>query len=62
MAGVVKIAILGAGGRMGRALIQAVAATDGAALSAAVEHAGNPLIGQDAAVLAGLPPQRHRGR
>jgi len=56
MAGVVKIAILGAGGRMGRALIQAVAATDGAALSAAVEHAGNPLIGQDAAVLAGLPP------
>jgi 4-hydroxy-tetrahydrodipicolinate reductase len=44
MVGPIKIAILGAGGRMGRAL------------TAAVEHAGNPLIGQDAAVLAGLPP------
>jgi len=56
MTGPIKIAILGAGGRMGRALIQAVSATEGATLSAAIEHVGNPLIGQDAAVLAGLPP------
>jgi 4-hydroxy-tetrahydrodipicolinate reductase len=56
MAGPTKIAILGAGGRMGRALIQTVLATEGATLAAAVEHEGSPLIGQDASVLAGLPP------
>jgi 4-hydroxy-tetrahydrodipicolinate reductase len=50
-----RIAILGAGGRMGRTLIQALADTEGAALAAAVEYAGNPLIGQDASILAGLP-------
>lgn len=52
-----KIVILGAGGRMGRALVQAVSDMGGAAvLAGAVEHAGSPLLGQDAAVLAGLPP------
>jgi 4-hydroxy-tetrahydrodipicolinate reductase len=50
-----RIAILGAGGRMGRMLVQCLAGTDGARLSAAVEQAGNPLIGEDAAALAGLP-------
>jgi 4-hydroxy-tetrahydrodipicolinate reductase len=51
----VRIAILGAGGRMGRALIDALSRTDGAILAAAVERAGSPEIGMDAAVLAGLP-------
>jgi len=46
---------LGAGGRMGRALIRAIADTEGAMLSAAIEYDGSPLIGQDAAILAGLP-------
>jgi 4-hydroxy-tetrahydrodipicolinate reductase len=50
-----RITILGAGGRMGRALIRAIAETDGAALSAAIEHEGSPLLGQDATLLAGLP-------
>ncbi|HEX4506520.1 MAG TPA: 4-hydroxy-tetrahydrodipicolinate reductase [Alphaproteobacteria bacterium] len=50
-----RIAILGAGGRMGRALIRAISDTQGAALAAAVEYDGSPLIGQDAAILAGLP-------
>jgi 4-hydroxy-tetrahydrodipicolinate reductase len=50
-----NIAILGAGGRMGRALIRAISETEGAMLSAAIEYEGSPLIGQDAAVLAGLP-------
>jgi len=40
---------------MGRALIRALSDTDGAALAAAVEYEGSPLIGQDAAILAGLP-------
>lgn len=56
MADSIDIAILGAGGRMGRALVRALADTPGAALSAAVEREGSPLIGQDAAILAGLPP------
>jgi 4-hydroxy-tetrahydrodipicolinate reductase len=55
MADTVNIAILGAGGRMGRALIRTLDDTPGAALSAAIEYAGSPLIGQDAAILAGLP-------
>jgi len=55
MTDAVKIAILGAGGRMGGALIRAMAQTPGTVLSAAVEHAGNRMIGQDASVLAGLP-------
>jgi 4-hydroxy-tetrahydrodipicolinate reductase len=56
MADRANIAILGAGGRMGRALIRALSETEGAVLSAAIEHEGNALIGQDAGVLAGLTP------
>src|SRR6266568_2291838 len=49
-----RVAILGAGGRMGRALIQILAETEGARLSAALEYEGNPLIGHDAGIAAGL--------
>lgn len=55
MATQANIAILGAGGRMGRALIRAISDTEGAVLSAAIEYDGSPVIGQDAAMLAGLP-------
>jgi 4-hydroxy-tetrahydrodipicolinate reductase len=55
MAGTANIAIVGAGGRMGRALVRALDDMPGAVLSAAIEHGGSPLIGQDAAILAGLP-------
>jgi len=40
---------------MGRALIRALSDTEGAVLAAAVEYNGSPLIGQDPALLAGLP-------
>jgi 4-hydroxy-tetrahydrodipicolinate reductase len=40
---------------MGRALIRAISDTEGAELAAAIEYDGSPLIGQDAALLAGLP-------
>jgi 4-hydroxy-tetrahydrodipicolinate reductase len=50
----INVGIFGAGGRMGRALIRALGEMPGAALSAAVEREGSPLIGQDAALLAGL--------
>ena len=51
-----RVVIAGAGGRMGRTLIQAVAATKGLALAGAVEAAGSAMIGRDAGELAGLGP------
>jgi 4-hydroxy-tetrahydrodipicolinate reductase len=50
-----RLIVAGAGGRMGRTLIKAIAETKGLVLAGAVEDAGSPLIGQDAGVLAGLP-------
>jgi 4-hydroxy-tetrahydrodipicolinate reductase len=46
--------VAGAGGRMGRALVAAIAATEGVALAGAVEAAGAPVIGQDSGELAGI--------
>jgi len=52
----VKIAILGAAGRMGRALIATIAAMPGASLSAAIDRAEAAELGLDAGALAGLAP------
>jgi 4-hydroxy-tetrahydrodipicolinate reductase len=49
-----RVVIAGAGGRMGRTLIQAVAATKGLALAGAVDAADSAAIGADAGELAGL--------
>jgi 4-hydroxy-tetrahydrodipicolinate reductase len=49
-----RLVIAGAGGRMGRTLIQAIAATKGVTLAGAVEAAGSAVIGRDAGELAGL--------
>jgi 4-hydroxy-tetrahydrodipicolinate reductase len=49
-----RLIVAGAGGRMGRALIHAIAATDGVALAGAVESSGSAVIGRDAGDLAGL--------
>lgn len=49
-----NIAITGAAGRMGRALISACTQSQGCQLAAAIEHEGNSLIGADAGDLAGL--------
>ncbi len=49
-----KIAIVGAGGRMGRMLVKQVLATDGASLFGAADRPGSDVIGQDAAIVAGL--------
>ena len=49
-----RVVIAGAGGRMGRTLIHAVAATKGVTLAGAVEAAGAAVIGRDAGELAGL--------
>ena len=53
--GHIRVAIAGAGGRMGRQLIQAAAQLDGVALGAALEREGSSLVGVDAGELAGIP-------
>ena len=49
-----RLVVAGAGGRMGRTLINAIAATKGVTLAGAVEAAGSAVIGRDAGELAGL--------
>ena len=49
-----NIAITGAGGRMGKALIEAIASTHGIQLTVAIEYSGSPLIGAAAGEIAGL--------
>ena len=49
-----KIAVVGAAGRMGRELVRAIHATDGAVLAGAIEVPGSIALGQDAGLLAGL--------
>jgi len=51
-----RLIVAGAGGRMGRTLIAAIAATDGATLAGAIEANGSAVIGRDAGELAGLGP------
>lgn len=50
-----RLVITGAGGRMGRALIESVLRSGDLELAAAVEAPGNPLIGKDVGELVGLP-------
>ncbi|MBU6296778.1 MAG: 4-hydroxy-tetrahydrodipicolinate reductase [Alphaproteobacteria bacterium] len=52
----VRIVVAGASGRMGRALIRAIAETKNCVLAGAFEAKGHPDLGQDAGVLAGLKP------
>ncbi|MCC6777246.1 MAG: 4-hydroxy-tetrahydrodipicolinate reductase [Hyphomicrobiales bacterium] len=49
-----RLVVAGAGGRMGRTLVQAIAAMQGATLAGAVDAPGVPSIGRDAGELAGL--------
>lgn len=49
-----RIAIAGAGGRMGRNLIKAVTQQQGVTLGVALERAGSTLVGSDAGELAGI--------
>jgi 4-hydroxy-tetrahydrodipicolinate reductase len=49
-----RIAVMGAAGRMGKTLIEAVQQAEGAQLSAAIDRADSSLIGADAGELAGV--------
>ncbi len=49
-----RIAIAGASGRMGKALLEAVAGADDLRLAAALERTGSPHLGRDAGELIGV--------
>ena len=49
-----KIAVVGAAGRMGQMLIRQIARTEGVSLAAASEASGSKAIGKDAGEVAGL--------
>jgi 4-hydroxy-tetrahydrodipicolinate reductase len=51
-----RLIVAGAGGRMGRTLVKAISDMPELRVTGALEQRGSPLIGQDAGVLAGLPP------
>jgi 4-hydroxy-tetrahydrodipicolinate reductase len=48
------LVVVGAAGRMGQALIRAIAETPGAVLAAAIERQGSQLVGRDSGELAGI--------
>jgi len=48
-----KIAVAGASGRMGRMLIEAIAAAPDTVLAGALDVAGSPFIGHDAGAFSG---------
>lgn len=50
----IRLAVTGAAGRMGRTLIQAIQEADGLTLGAAVERPGSSLVGADAGEAAGV--------
>ncbi|MCX7323387.1 MAG: 4-hydroxy-tetrahydrodipicolinate reductase [Hyphomicrobiales bacterium] len=51
-----RLVVVGAGGRMGKTLVKAIAEADGVTLHAALERVGSPLIGQDAGSVADIKP------
>lgn len=53
----IRIAICGAAGRMGRTLLEVCRDTDDVSLGAAIEHAGSPVLGMDAGEMAGIGRQ-----
>lgn len=52
----IKVAILGAGGRMGCTLVRCGIRTEGIKVVAAIEQAGHETIGRDAGEVAGVSP------
>ncbi len=50
----IRVAVVGAGGRMGKTLIEAVCNAEGMVLGAATERPGSSLLGSDAGELAGV--------
>lgn len=54
--GGMRIAVMGAAGRMGRELVRAIAATEGCEVAGGIEQPGSDAVGADIGVLAGIGP------
>ena len=52
-----RLAVVGAAGRMGRMLIRTIVETEGVALAGALERKGSPSLGKDSGILAGVAAQ-----
>lgn len=52
----IRVAIVGASGRMGLSLIQVVSQSPAMALTVAIDRAGSPVMGKDVGELAGTEP------
>jgi 4-hydroxy-tetrahydrodipicolinate reductase len=50
----VRVAVPGAGGKMGRMILKVISETPAAELVAAIERTESPLLGQDAGLVAGI--------
>ena len=50
-----RLAVVGAAGRMGRMLVKTISEAEGVVVAGALERQGSPSIGKDAGILAGLP-------
>ncbi len=51
-----RVVVPGAAGKMGRAIVQVLSATEESRLVGAVERAGSPAVGSDAGALSGIAP------
>ena len=51
-----KIAVMGAGGRMGQELVRALAQTSGCEIAGGIEKPGSVFVGQDIGKVAGIDP------
>jgi 4-hydroxy-tetrahydrodipicolinate reductase len=51
-----KLAVLGAAGRMGQALTRTIVATPGCVVAGGIEATGSPAVGRDIGEVAGLDP------
>ncbi len=52
-----KIIVVGAGGRMGKRLVSCIAAAEDMELAGALEYSESPLLGKDAGAIAGIDSQ-----
>jgi 4-hydroxy-tetrahydrodipicolinate reductase len=50
----IKVVVIGAGGRMGRTIIKCIDDTEGVIVSGGTEYSGHPAIGNDLGELAGI--------
>lgn len=56
MSNPIRLAVHGAAGRMGKRVIALAAEDPAFQITAAIDHAGNPMLAQDAGVIAGISP------